>query len=180
MSYKYEVGVTFKKEDWEESIYPQLKSLDGTVTSYSGRKADTDWTLSMAEKTESDDLVTFRWNGYEGWGRDPISNAVEQAADEYEADFTRIGEANDDVVCHENLAAGEFEIQSPTLRGKDEPHIEQCDRIITKLMQTCMEKGMTVGKLTQALEGVANKDIVKLYASKAKELTAEKARGSGR
>ncbi len=180
MSYPYEVGVTFKKEDWEESIYPKLKSLDGTVTSYSGRKADTDWTLSMAEKTESDNLVTFRWNGYEGWGRDPISNAVEQAAYEYEADFVRIGDRNDDVVANNELEAGEFLIQSPTLRGKDEPHIEQCDRIITKLMQTCMEKGMTVGKLKQALEGVANKGIVQHYADKAKELTAEKAQGMGR
>jgi len=180
MSYYSEVGVTFKKEDWEEKIYPQLKSLDGTEISYSAQEADTDKFLSRAEKTENDDFITLRWDGVNHWGDDPISAAIETAGREYAADFVRIGEDYEDVVCVKELGSDEFDVQYATLRGKNEPRIEQCDEIITKLMQTCMEKGMTVGKLKQALEGVANKDIVQHYAEKAQEQTAEKAKGSGR
>ena len=180
MSYYSEVGVTFKKEDWEEKIYPQLKSLDGTEIPYSAQEADTDKFLSRAEKTENDDFITLRWDGVNRWGEDVISASIEKAGREYEADFVRIGEDYEDVMCVKELGADEFDVQYATLRGKNEPCIEQCDKIITKLMQACMEKGLTVGKLKQALEGVANKDIVQHYADKAKELTAEKAQGTGR
>lgn len=179
MSFKYDVGVTFRKEDWQEEIYPHLKSLDGTVSSLTGREADTDKILSLAEKIEDDNTITFRWDGYNYWGDDAISDAIENAAGEHEADFISVSEAND-VVYNCNLCANQIDLQCPTIRSQDEPYIEQCDRIITKLMQTCMEKGMTVGKLTKALEGVASKEVVKHYAEKAKEQSLAETKGAAR
>lgn len=180
MSYSSEVGVTFTKEDWENNIYPHLKSLDGETNPYTGRKADTDFTLSRAEKIENENTISFRWNNYDYWGEDPISKAIEKATDDYASDFARIGESNDDVTVHQELYAEQFDLQCATLRSKDEPYIKQCDQIIARLMQTCMEKGMTEGKLAKALEGVANKDIVKHYADKAREQLKAASKAAGR
>ena len=171
MSYYSEVLVTFKQEDWKE-IYPKLKALDGQ---------ETDTVLGRARKIEDEETITFHWDGYNHWGSaDAISEAIDQAADRYEPDFARIGESYDDMVIHEDLSAGHLNVQNAVLRGKNEPYIDQADRIITRIMQTCMEKGMTTGKIAKALEGVAGKDVVMHYCDKAKEQSRADSRGGGR
>jgi len=146
-----------------------------------GLTANTDDVLDLAKKIEDEDTITFQWDWYDHWGSaDKITEAIEQATVEYDSDFARIGESCDDVVIQQDLEAGYLNLQSAEFRGRNEPYIDQSDRIITRLMQTCMKKGMTTGKIAKALEGVAGKDMVMHYCDKAKEQSRADSRGGGR
>ena len=59
MSTRYDVGVTFQRDDWEEKVYPQLKEkLNGLDDRMLGR-IDVDKIISWAEKDENDEFVTL-------------------------------------------------------------------------------------------------------------------------
>ena len=183
MSTRYDVGVTFQRDDWEEKVYPQLKEkLNGLDDRMLGR-IDVDKIISWAEKDENDEFVTLRWQNYPAWGLDSFTTELENAAKDeskYEADYICLNTDTGEVDESLNLGAGQFQLQSPALRSKNEPYTEQSDRIITKLMQSCMEKGITVGKLKEVLKGVASKDIIENFAQKAQEQAKNKTNTSAR
>lgn len=183
MSTRYDVGVTFQREDWEERVYPQLKEkINGMDDRMLGR-IDVDKIISWAEKNENDEFITLRWQNYPAWGLDSFTTELENIAKDeskYEADYLCLNTDTGEVEEAFNLGAGQFQLQSAALRSKNEPYTEQSDRIITKLMQTCMEKGLTVGKVKEVLKGVASKEIIENFAQKAQEQTKVKINNAAR
>lgn len=161
MSYSSQVAVSFTKEDWEKEVYPKIKGLDGEK--YLGDlTVNVDATLSYAEKVEKNNIITFRWQEWKSWGLDPLSKTLEQEAYDREGNFVRCGDDADDVVVRCSLDT------------------EQSDRIITRLMMTCMKRGMTVGDLTKALGKEADKDIIENFANKAKKLAKAESKNNVR
>ena len=161
MSYSSQVAVSFTKEDWEKEVYPKIKGLDGEK--YLGDlTVNVDATLSYAEKVEKNNIITFRWQEWKSWGLDPLSKTLEQEAYDREGNFVRCGDDADDVVVRCSLDT------------------EQSDRIITRLMMTCMKRGMTVGDLTKALGKEAYKDIIENFANKAKKLAKAESKNNVR
>jgi hypothetical protein len=181
MSTQYDVGVTFQREDWEEKIYPQLKeSFDGHEDRWLGT-VDVDKIIGQADKIEADEFITLRWQDFPNWGSDSFTSEIEKyAEDDYDADYLCINNDNGYTKEVLNLGAGQFRLQSPAVRCQNEPYTEQSDRIITKLMQTCMEKGITLGKLKESLKGIADRDIIENFAHKAQEQSKEKLKETAR
>ncbi len=179
MGYSSQVAISFRKEDWENEVFPSLKKLDGTEN-YLGSKVNLEMTLGAAERREKNDIVTLRWNDYKSWGLDPVSKALESAAYEYEGNFVRCGDDANDIVNECNLDTASIQLQWPAVRLEGEPYTEQSDRIITTLMMNCMKRGMSVGDLTKALNKVADRDIIENFANKAKQLAKEESKNQVR
>lgn len=179
MSYSSQVAVSFTKEDWEKEVYPKIKGLDGEK--YLGDlTVNVDATLSYAEKVEKNNIITFRWQEYKSWGLDPLSKTLEQEAYDREGNFVRCSDDADVVVSRCGLDTESVQLQWPAVRLRGEPYTEQSDRIITRLMMTCMKRGMTVGDLTKVLGKEADKDIVENFANKAKQLAKAESKNNVR